>query len=94
MSGSPEDLALVDGAVDDWKENPEIGPAVGNVVGMFLGTALVQHVDGAQWHVWPNGHPVVRTKSGHEYDVTVLAERRIRLGKPHLSSILAEVRLR
>ena len=69
LTDTPADLACVDRAIDGWKEQPEIGPKLGNTVGLFLGSVLVRHVDGARWHVWPNGHPVVRLKSGHEYDV-------------------------
>jgi hypothetical protein len=25
--------------------------------GLYLGTVLVDHVEGATWTVWPNGHP-------------------------------------
>jgi len=94
LTDTPEDLSIVDSAIDGWIEHPTIGPALGNVVGLFLGSVLVRHVDGAQWHVWPNGHPVVRLGNGREYDVVALAGKRIQLGEPHLPSILAEARNR
>lgn len=92
LTDAPEDLAVVDGAIDDWKGHPEIGPALGNTVGLFLGSVLVRHVDGATWHVWPNGHPVVRLEDGHEYDVVALAGQRVQFGIPTLPSILADAR--
>ena len=94
LTDCPEDLAIVDNAIDGWTEHPTIGPMLGNVVGLFLGSVLVWHVDGAQWHVWPNGHPVVRLRSGREYDVVALADKRVHLGEPRLPSILAEARTR
>ena len=94
LTDSPEDLAIVDSAIDGWTEDPTIGPALGNVVGLFLGSVLVRHVDGAQWHVWRNGHPVVRLRNGREYDVVALAGKRVQIGEPNLPSILTEARNR
>ena len=94
LTDSSEDLAIVDSAIDGWTEDPTIGPALGNVVGLFLGSVLVRHVDGAQWHVWPNGHPVLRLRNGREYDVVALAGKRVQIGEPSLPSILAEARNR
>ena len=85
---------IAQGVIDGWTKHPTIGPALGNVVGLFLGSVLVRHVDGAQWHVWPNGHPVVRLRNGREYDVVALADQRVQIGEPHLPSILAEARNR
>lgn len=90
LTDTPADLVLVDGAIDDWKEQPDIGPKLGNTVGLFLGSVLVRQVEGARWHAWPNGHPVVRLKSGHEYDVVALAGQRVQLGTPPLASILTD----
>ncbi|WP_127782836.1 DUF6278 family protein [Rhodococcus sp. X156] len=94
LTGSTDDLVLVDSALDDWVQDPEIAPALDNEVGMYLGDVLVQHVEGARWHVWPNGHPIVRTESGHEYDVTALVSQRVRQGKPLLPAGLEQARAR
>ena len=56
-----------------------------NEVGTFLGT-----VDGASWHVWPSGHPVVRVIPKRDIDVVDLAERRISSGRPNLTGILLD----
>jgi hypothetical protein len=37
---------------------------------------LVKVVEGASWHVWPNGHPVVRVIPKRDIDVVDLAEKR------------------
>jgi len=37
---------------------------------------------------------VVRLRNGREYDVVPLAGKRVQIGEPNLSSILAEVRNR
>ena len=59
LTDSPEDLAIVDSAIDGWTKHPTIGPALGNVVGLFLGSVLVRHVDGAVARLAerPSGRP-------------------------------------
>lgn len=90
LEQTPETLAVVDGLLDGWAVDPEIGPQLGNEVGLFLGCVIVRVVAGARWQVWPNGHPVVRLRSGHEYDVVALAEQRLRANEPGLMEVLGD----
>jgi Family of unknown function (DUF6278) len=87
---SPETLAVVDSLLDGWVMDPEIGPQLGNEVGLFLGSVIVRVVAGARWQLWPNGHPVVRLRSGHEYDVVALVEQRLRANGPGLTEVLGD----
>lgn len=41
-------------------------------LGLYLGTVIVTNVRSAQWHAWPNGHPVVRVRRGRTLDLTAL----------------------
>ena len=77
LEETPETLAVVDDLLDGWSTDPEIGPRLVNEVGLFLGCVIVRVVTGARWQVWPNGHPVVRLRSGQEYHVVALVEQRL-----------------
>jgi Family of unknown function (DUF6278) len=54
LEETPETITVVDGLLDDWAVDPEIGPWLGNEVGLFLGCVIVRVVAGARWPVWPN----------------------------------------
>ncbi len=90
LEQTPETLAVVDGLLDGWAVDPEIGPQLGNEVGLYLGCVIVRVVAGAHWQVWPNGHPVVRLRSGHEYDVVAFVEQRLRANGPGLMEVLRD----
>jgi hypothetical protein len=90
LEETPATLAVVDGLLDGWAVDPEIGPRLGNEVGLFLGCVIVRVVVGARWHVWPNGHPVVRLRSGHEYDVVAIVEQRLHANGPGLMEVLGD----
>lgn len=77
LPDDPEGLAALDGHLDTWATAPEIGPALGNEVGLYLGAVIVKNVLGAAWQAWPNGHPVVRLRSGRDLDVLALAHQRL-----------------
>jgi hypothetical protein len=77
LEETPETLAVVDDLLDGWSTDPEISPRLVNEVGLFLGCVIVRVVTGARWQAWPNGHPVVRLRSGQEYDVVALVEQRL-----------------
>jgi len=83
-------LAVVEASIDSWHGNSDVAPMLANEVGTFLGTVLVKVVDGASWHVWPSGHPVVRVIPKRDIDVVDLAERRISSGRPNLTGILLD----
>jgi hypothetical protein len=89
----PEDLALLDEAID--RVIHETGrhtsmSAVESEAGQFLGTVIVSTIDGAQWRLWPNGHPVVRLACGRDLDVIALSHDRVARGQPRLSDVYAD----
>src|SRR5947209_19959120 len=88
LSGVPDDLELLDQALDEGDEDAQIA-AVGNAAGLFLGTVIITGVPGARWRVWPNGHPVVRLASGRELDVVAVANNRVHQGAPRLTDVYA-----
>ena len=69
-------------------DDPTIAPGLTNEVGIFLGDVVLHEISNARWHVWPNGHPVIRLGNGRELDVTALTRTRVRKGRPHLNTIL------
>ena len=89
---SASGLQTVDAMIDEWRDDESIAPALSNEVGLFLGDVLLHEVSGSHWHVWPNGHPVIRLKKGQEIDVTAQARTRASEGQPHLSATLEKAR--
>ena len=89
LDDEPESLALLDQRLDSWNSDPSHHGKVdlSNEVGKYLGSVIVNHVDGSQWKVWPNGHPVVQLRSGVDLDVTELANDRINHSGTSLESI-------
>ncbi|WP_344810093.1 DUF6278 family protein [Microlunatus ginsengisoli] len=81
-------LQTVDAMVGTWRDDPIVAPGLTNDVGIFLGDVMVHEISGARWHVWPNGHPVIRLADGKEIDVTAQTSTRVRKGRPHLNAIL------
>jgi Family of unknown function (DUF6278) len=67
LDDSPDSLAALDQALSPAGEDAR--RRLENDCGLYLGTVIVQHQPHARWHVWPNGHPVVRLASGRELDV-------------------------
>lgn len=89
---SASGLQAVDAMIDHWQDDPTIAPALSNDVGIFLGDVLLHEVNGSRWHIWPNGHPVIRLKGGQEIDVTAQARTRADEGQPRLSATLDRAR--
>lgn len=58
---------------------------------LYLGIVLVRQLPGASWHVWPNGHPVIRLGSGRDLDVVAMANDRMRAGTDVLTLIYDQV---
>jgi hypothetical protein len=97
LDGVPDDLALLDQALDEAIEQAsgELGgplriAAVGNQAGLFLGTVIIATVPGARWRMWPNGHPVVRLPSSRDLDVVAMANDRVSKGAPLLADVYAD----
>jgi len=97
LAGSPEDLSLLDHAIDEATDQansglggpPRIGAAQAEA-GLFLGSVIVATVAGAQWRLWPNGHPVVHLASGRDLDVAAMASDRVSKGAPRLADVYAD----
>ncbi|MHB2029775.1 MAG: DUF6278 family protein [Acidimicrobiales bacterium] len=89
LDDEPESLAALDEHLDSWNADALHHGKVdlSNEVGIYLGTVIVKHVDGSQWGVWPNGHPIVRLRSGKELDVTEMANQRLNHSGPSLGAI-------
>jgi Family of unknown function (DUF6278) len=77
LTGEPEDLRRLDEVVTFGAVPPDVLSWLPNAAGLYLGTLLVDTVDGAAWAVWPNGHPVVRLPGGADADVTAIAGRAV-----------------
>jgi hypothetical protein len=91
LSGIPEDLELLDQAIDERPIGAFNDPwcqAEGEV-GLFLGTVIVASLAGACWRLWPNGHPVMRLASGRELDVVAMGSARVSTGVPRLIDAFA-----
>ena len=85
-SAGLEDLEV---HLDEWSADPTHFEQVDlrTEVGIYLGNVIVKHVTGAQWKVWPNGHPVISLASARELDVIAMVGDRILNSNSNLSSI-------
>ena len=97
LDGSPQDLGLLDQAIDEATGQAasglggpsRIGAAL-TEAGLFLGSVIVATVTGARWRLWPNGHPVVHLASGRDLDVAAMASDRVSKGAPRLADVYAD----
>jgi hypothetical protein len=89
LADDPAGLESLDEHLDEWSADPTHHERVdlGNEVGIYLGNVIVKNVAGAQWHVWPNGHPVISLASAREMDVIAMVSDRIRISGSSLTSI-------
>jgi len=85
-SAGLEDL---DEHLDEWSADPthHEHADLGNEVGIYLGNIIVKNVTGAQWKVWPNGHPVIALASAREMDVIAMVGDRLLNSDSSLTSI-------
>lgn len=91
LDSSVDSLSALDQLVPSWREgDPEIQSRLGNDAGLYLGSVIVRSVPGANWQVWPNGHPVVRLTTGREIDTVALGHGWAESGTPELSQVFAE----
>jgi hypothetical protein len=63
--------------------------ALDNDCGLYLGTVIVGHQPHARWHVWPNGHPVIRLASGRELDVVAAVHDQAHAAQSRLATLYA-----
>ncbi|WP_189106732.1 DUF6278 family protein [Streptomyces camponoticapitis] len=90
LDDSPASLEALDQLPPRWRDDPEELPWLGNDAGLYLGTVIVRTVEGAAWHIWPGGHPVVRLVSGREIQVVEAGLDWAVSGAPELSQVYAE----
>ncbi|QHY99197.1 hypothetical protein SSPS47_29255 [Streptomyces sp. S4.7] len=90
LDDSPASLEALDQLPPHWRDDPEELPWLGNDAGLYLGTVIVRTVEGAAWHIWPGGHPVVRLVSGREIQVVEAGLDWAVNGAPELSQVYAE----
>ncbi|WP_447041150.1 DUF6278 family protein [Streptomyces sp. DSM 118878] len=90
LDDTPASLAALDQLLPRWRDDPELLPWLGNDAGLYLGSVVVRTVEGAAWHVWPGGSPVVRLTSGREIAVVEAGLDWAVQGAPELSQVYAE----
>jgi hypothetical protein len=88
LDDHPASLAAIDRALGQRPD--ETMSLLDNEAGLYLGTVMVRNLRAAQWHVWPNGHPVVQLSSGRTFDVVVLVDRQASTGGVHLADLYAD----
>lgn len=81
-------LRVVNSLIEEWLEDPTVAPGLINEVGVFLGDVLLHEIADARWWIWPNGHPVIRLRSGPEIDVIAQTAVRVQKGRPPLNDTL------
>ena len=89
LADDSEGLEDLDVHLDEWSVDPTHFEQVdlGNDIGIYLGNVIVKNITGAQWKVWPNGHPVISLASAKELDVIAMVGDRILNSNSSLSSI-------
>ncbi len=87
LDETPDSLAPLDRALDPAGEDTR--QALANDCGLYLGTVIVRHRPSARWHVWPNGHPVVRLASGREIDAVAAVHDPAHAGQSRLATLYA-----
>jgi Family of unknown function (DUF6278) len=85
LNDDPASLAALSRALDQRWE-----PLLENEIGLYLGTVTVRNLPQAQWHIWPNGHPVVQLPSGRTLDVVALVDEHARSGELLLADLYAD----
>jgi hypothetical protein len=91
LNDDPGSLTALDQHLDSWNSDSSHHGKVdlANEVGIHLGNVIVKNIEGSNWKVWPNGHPVVRLPSGQELDVTAIANQRLNHSGANLETIYA-----
>ena len=84
-------LEALDQLVPGWRDDEEILLWLGNDAGLYLGTVIVRTVPGAAWDLRSDGQPVIRLRSGREFDVVASGHEWAASGVPELSQLYAEV---
>lgn len=88
LDDSPHSLAALDQGLGLATE--DMRRALENDCGLYLGTVIVRFRSHARWHVWPNGHPVVRLASGRELDVIAAVQDKANAGQSPLAALYAD----
>ena len=89
LADDPAGLEDLDQHLDDWSADPSHHEYIdlGNEVGTYLGNVIIKNIAGAQWKVWPNGHPVILLASAREMDVIAMVGDRLKNSHSSLTSI-------
>jgi hypothetical protein len=88
LDDGPGSLSWLDRALDPLSEADRRLLQVEG--GLYLGTVMVGHLAGARWHIWPNGHPVVKLGSGHELDVVAIVGNPAGAGQSRLAALYTD----
>ena len=73
LTDTPASLAELDGCLDRWRADGQSRPWLPIEVGLYLGTVLVHHHEGAHWETHDDGRPVIALTDEYEVDVVDLA---------------------
>ncbi len=92
LSGIPQDLELLDQAIDERPVGEFNAPGAlpEGEVGLFLGAVIIASLWGARWRLWRNGHPVIHLASGRDLDVVAMGSARLSKGAPRLIDAFAD----
>ncbi|MFF9376400.1 DUF6278 family protein [Streptomyces griseoluteus] len=91
LDDTPASLEALDQLVPLWRDDPETLPWLGNDAGLYLGTVVVRTVPGAVWRIRRGGEPVLRLRSGREFEVAEPGRQWATSGLPELSQLYAEI---
>lgn len=90
-SATRDALVAVERRREEALADEELGHMMGGELALLLGQVLIAGIDGAHWHVWPNGHPVVRV-GRTDLDVTEIADAYLCHQGPSPSTIVDRYR--
>lgn len=88
LDDHPASLAALDRSLDPRRD--EAVSLLETEGGLYVGTVLVRSLPHADWHIWPNGHPVVQLSSGRTLDVIALVSGQASTGRLHLAALYAD----
>ncbi len=88
LDDHPDSLARLDRALEPSTEDDRRILEMDG--GLYLGTTMVGHLPGARWHIWSNGHPVVKLDSGRYLDVVAIVNNLADAGESHLAALYTD----
>ena len=72
LTDTPASLAELDECLGRWRADGQPRPWLAIEVGLYLGTVLVHHHEGAKWESDDTGRPLIGLATGYAVDVVDL----------------------